>query len=180
MKKTIEHLKSKIRTVPHWPKQGVMFRDITTLLKDAEGYNKMMGLLVKRYKNMEIDYVAGIESRGFVTGSVLAHKLGVGFITIRKKGKLPGNVTSEEYDLEYGKDKIEIHTDAIKPGDKILICDDLIATGGTSVAACKLIEKLGGKVVECSFIIDLPDLKGKEKLENAGYKVFKLIDFEGD
>ena len=173
-------IKSKIRTVPHWPKQGVMFRDITTLLKDKEGYNRMIELLTRRYKKMKIDFVAGIESRGFITGSVLAHKLGVGFIPIRKSGKLPAETVSEEYELEYGKDKIEIHKDAIYEGNKILLVDDLIATGGTALAACKLIKKLGGEIVECSFIVDLPDLGGKKRLEKEGYKVFNIVEFEGN
>lgn len=173
-------IKSRIRTVPNWPKKGVMFRDITTLLKDPHGFNHMINLLTERYQNMDIDVIAGIESRGFIIGSALAHRLGIGFVPIRKKGKLPAETVSEEYDLEYGKDKIEIHKDAILPGSKVLLIDDLIATGGTSLAAANLIKKLDGKVVECSFIIDLPDLGGKKKLEDAGYKVFNLIEFEGE
>ncbi|MCK4589575.1 MAG: adenine phosphoribosyltransferase [Nanoarchaeota archaeon] len=176
----MEHIKSKIRTIPHFPKKGIMFRDITTLLKDSEGYNQMIELLVDRYKNLDIDFVAGIESRGFITGSVLAHRLGVGFIPIRKPGKLPAETVSEEYELEYGKDKIEVHKDAIKQGNKILLADDLIATAGTGVAAANLIQKLGGEIVECSFIVELPDLKGREKLEKKGLKVFSLFQFEGD
>jgi len=172
-------VKSKIRTVPHWPKQGVMFRDITTLLKDKEGYNRMIDLLVERYKDKKIDVVAGIESRGFITGSVLAHKLGIGFVPIRKPNKLPSETISEEYELEYGKDKIEIHKDAIQEGSRVLLIDDLIATGGTCVAAANLIQKLSGNIVECSFIVELPDLGGREKLENKGYKVFSLVEFEG-
>ena len=171
-------IKSKIRTVPHWPKQGIMFRDITTLLKDAHGFNHMIELLAERYKGKKIDVVAGIESRGFITGSVLAHRLGVGFVPIRKPGKLPHKTISAEFEKEYGKDKMEIHEDAIKKGDKVLIVDDLIATGGTCSAAIKLVEKLGGKVEECAFIIDLPDLKGKEKIK--GYKIFTMVEFEGD
>ncbi|MBW2966548.1 adenine phosphoribosyltransferase [Candidatus Woesearchaeota archaeon] len=173
-------VKSKIRTVPHWPKQGIMFRDITTLLKDKEGYNHMIDLLVERYKDMKVDVVAGIESRGFITGSVLAHRLGVGFVPIRKPGKLPAETVSEEYELEYGKDKIEVHTDAINKGDKVLLVDDLVATSGTAVAAANLIKKLGGEIVECSFIVELPDLKGREKLEKKGLKVFSLVQFEGE
>ena len=175
-----ELIKSKIRTVPHWPKKGVMFRDITTLLKDAHGFSHMIDLLVDRYKNIKIDVVAGIESRGFITGAALAHRLKLGFVPIRKKGKLPAETVSEEYDLEYGKDKIEVHKDAITKGNKVLLVDDLIATGGTALAACRLIKKLGGEIVECSFIVDLPDLGGKKKLEKAGYKVFNLVEFEGE
>jgi len=173
-------LKEKIRTVPHWPKQGIMFRDITTLLKDAQGFNHTINLLAERYIKKRIDLIAGIESRGFITGAALAHRLGLGFVPIRKKGKLPAEVVFEEYDLEYGKDKIEIHKDAIKKGQKVLIVDDLLATGGTCMAACNLVKKLGGEIVECCFIIDLPELGGKKKLENEGYKVFNLVEFEGE
>jgi adenine phosphoribosyltransferase len=171
---------SKIRSVKDWPKKGINFRDITTLIKNKEGLQDTMHQLKERYKDMEIDYVAGIESRGFITGATLAHGLNVGFIPIRKAGKLPADVISEEYDLEYGTDKIEIHTDAFNKGDKILIVDDLIATGGTAIAACKLIEKLGGEVVECSFIINLVDLGGSKKLEEKGHKVHSLVSFEGE
>jgi adenine phosphoribosyltransferase len=173
-------VKSKIRTIPHWPKKGVMFRDITTLLKDREGFNRMVDLLAERYKEKGIDIIAGIESRGFIVGSVLAHRLGIGFIPIRKPGKLPAETVSEEYELEYGKDKIEIHEDAIQKGSKVLLVDDLIATAGTSVAAANLIQRLGGEIVECSFVVELPDLKGRERLEKKGLKVFSLVQFEGD
>jgi adenine phosphoribosyltransferase len=173
-------IKEKIRTVPHWPKEGIMFRDITTLLKDNEGFNHMINLFFERYRDMRIDLVAGIESRGFITGAALAHKLGVGFVPIRKPGKLPAETIAEEYELEYGKDKVEVHLDAIKAGDQVLLVDDLIATGGTALAACNLIRKLGGEVVECSFIIDLVDIGGKRKLTNAGFRVFNLVEFEGE
>ncbi|MBN2373956.1 adenine phosphoribosyltransferase [bacterium] len=173
-------IKEKIRTVPHWPRQGIMFRDITTLLKDSEGFNHTIDIFVERYKEMKIDIVVGIESRGFITGAVLAHRLNVGFVPIRKPGKLPAQTISEEYELEYGKDKIEIHTDAIKKGDQVLLVDDLIATGGTALAACNLITKLGGNVVECSFIVDLIDIGGKRRLMEAGFNVFSLVAFEGE
>ncbi|MBD3309831.1 adenine phosphoribosyltransferase [Candidatus Woesearchaeota archaeon] len=175
-----ELVRSKIRTVPHWPKQGIMFRDITTLLKDREGYKHLMDLLVERYKDKDIDVVAGIESRGFITGAALAHRLGLGFVPIRKKGKLPHETVSEEYDLEYGKDAIEIHKDAVEPGMKVLLIDDLIATGGTAVAAANLIKKCGGEIVEASFIVDLPDLGGMKKLQQEGIRVHRLVEFEGD
>jgi adenine phosphoribosyltransferase len=175
-----ERIRSKIRTVPNWPKNGVMFRDITTLLQDAPTFNHTIELLKERYKNDEIDIVIGIESRGFIIGSALAHALGKGFVPIRKKGKLPHETESQEYSLEYGTDIIEIHKDAIMPGQKILLSDDLIATAGTAVAACQLIKKLGGEIVECCFIIELSDLHGREKLENEGYRVFSLVQFEGD
>ncbi len=173
-------IKQKIRTVPHWPKPGIMFRDITTLLKDAAGFKRTIDLLQQRYEKMLVDIVVGIESRGFILGSAVADRLGVGFAPIRKKGKLPAETVAEEYDLEYGKDKIEIHKDAIAPGMKVLLLDDLIATGGTALAACNLIKKLGGEVVECGCIVDLPELGGKKKLEAAGYKVFNLVEFEGE
>ncbi len=171
-------IKAKIRTVPHWPVEGVMFRDITTLLVDGRAFKHVCDELYNRYKDMEVDVVVGIESRGFIFGSVLAYKLGVGFVPIRKPGKLPYKTISAEFEKEYGKDKMEVHEDAIKKGDKVLLVDDLIATGGTVSAATSLIEKLGGEVVECAFIIDLPDLKGKEKLK--GYKIFSMCEFEGE
>jgi len=173
-------LAEKIRTVPNWPKPGIMFRDITTLLKDAEGFKTTVDLLYDRYKSLNVDAVAGIESRGFIIGAVLAHRLGVGFLPIRKPGKLPADTVSEEYELEYGRDRVEIHRDAVGKGQRILLVDDLIATGGTAFAGCHLIEKLGGEVVECAFIIDLVDLGGNRKLIDAGYKTFHLVEFEGE
>jgi len=171
-------VKLKIRTIPDFPKKGIMFRDITTLLRDKDGFDKVVEIFYNRYKNKQIDVVAGIEARGFIIGGILANKLGVGFVPIRKPGKLPGEVESEEYSLEYGKDKIEIHKDAIKPGQKILLIDDLIATGGTCLASCKLIEKLRGQIVECGFIVELENLGGRKKLEDKGYKVFSIVSFE--
>ncbi|MEN7982592.1 MAG: S-methyl-5'-thioadenosine phosphorylase [Nanoarchaeota archaeon] len=174
----LDYIKSKIRTIPDFPKSGIMFRDITTLFQNPEAMKKTIEILHKRYKDKKIDYVAGIEARGFIIGGSLAEKLNCGFIPIRKKGKLPHKVEQQEYELEYGTDTIEIHKDALNPGQRILIVDDLIATGGTAKASCQLIEKLGGEIVECSFIIDLPELGGKEKLAN--YPVFTLIEFEGE
>ena len=168
-----------IRTIPNWPKQGVMFRDITTLLKDAKAFNYVIDKLCKRYKNTPIDLVAGIESRGFILGGAIAHRLHKGFIPIRKEGKLPAKTEKESYELEYGRATVEIHVDAIPKGSRVLLVDDLIATGGTAMAAANLIEKLGGKVVECAFIIGLPDLGGMKKLEEK-YKVITLVDFEGE
>ena len=173
------NLKDVIRTIPHWPKQGVMFRDITTLLKDAKAFNYVIDNLCERYKNEHIDLVAGIESRGFILGGAIAHKLHKGFIPIRKEGKLPHETEKESYELEYGRATVEIHADAVPKGAKVLLVDDLIATGGTALAACRLIEKLGGKVVECAFIIGLPDLGGMKKLEEK-YKIITLVDFEGE
>lgn len=176
----MEHIKSKIRTIPHFPKQGIMFRDITTLLQDAQGLKDVVKELKERYKDIEIHSVAGIEARGFILAGVLAHELGTGCILLRKKGKLPYRTESITYDLEYGQDTIEIHADAIKKGEKVLIVDDLLATGGTMAAACDLIKRLGGDIVECAFIVDLPELGGKKKIEGKGYKVFNLVEFEGE
>ena len=175
-----EKIKTKIRTIPNWPKPGVMFRDITTLLQDAPMFKHTIDMLKERYTNVEVDVIVGVESRGFIIGAALAHSLNKGFVPIRKKGKLPYETESQEYELEYGTDVIEIHKDAIKKGQKVLLVDDLIATGGTALAACKLIEKLGGHLVECCFVIDLPDLQGRKKLEEAGYPVFSLVEFEGE
>jgi 5'-methylthioadenosine phosphorylase len=171
-------LKDNIRTVVDFPKPGIMFRDITTLLKDRESLKKLMEILYERYKDKEIDLVAGIESRGFVIAGMLADRLNCGLVLIRKPGKLPAETISESYDLEYGSDKVEIHKDAIAKGQKVLLIDDLIATGGTALASCKLIEKLEGKVEECCFIIELPDLKGREKLFK--YPVFSVVEFKGE
>lgn len=173
-------VKSHIRTVPHYPKPGIMFRDITTLLKDPIGLRVTIDEMVRRYENENIDKIAGIESRGFILGAPLAFALGKGFVPIRKQGKLPAETIGHDYELEYGTDRIEIHTDAIDQGEKILLVDDLIATGGTAEAACKLIEKMGGQVVECCFVIDLPDIGGRARLEKLGHRVFSLCEFEGD
>ncbi len=173
-----EFIKSKIRTIPDFPKQGIMFRDITTLLGDKESFDKVINIFYNRYKDKGIEVVAGIEARGFIIGGVLANKLGVGFIPIRKPGKLPYETESEEYSLEYGTDKVEIHKDAIQKGQKVLLVDDLIATGGTACASANLIERLSGQIYEIAFIIDLPDLGGREKLKK--WKVFSLVEFKGE
>ncbi len=173
-------IKSRIRTIPHYPKQGIMFRDITTLLKDPVGLRLTIDEIVKRYKGQKITKVAGIESRGFIIGTPVAYLLGVGFIPIRKKGKLPGDTIGHDYELEYGADRIEIHTDAISDGERILLIDDLIATGGTAEAAATLIGKMGGEVVECCFVVDLPEIGGRKRLEKMGLKVFTLCEFEGE
>lgn len=173
-------IKSLIRTVPHYPKQGVQFRDITTLLKDPLGLKVTVDELYKRYADLKIDKVVGVESRGFLIGTPLAYKLGVGFVPIRKQGKLPAETVGHDYELEYGSDRVEIHTDAVEKGERILLVDDLIATGGTAIASAALIEKLGGEVVECAFIIDLISLGGRKRLETKGYKMFALCEFEGD
>jgi len=173
-------IKSRIRTIPHYPHKGIMFRDITSLLKDPVGYRVMINELVNRYTGKRIDKVVGIEARGFIIGSALAYLLGVGFIPIRKKGKLPAETIGHDYDLEYGSDRIEIHADAFDKGERILLVDDLIATGGTAEAAASLIEKIGGKLIECCFVIDLPDIGGAERLRKKGRKVFTLCEFEGE
>ena len=173
-------IKSLIRTIPHYPKQGIMFRDITTLLKDPIGLRSTIDQIAKRYKGQPVSKVVGIESRGFIIGAPVAYLLGVGFVPIRKKGKLPAETIGHDYELEYGADRIEVHTDAISPGDRILLVDDLIATGGTAEAAVALIRKMGAEVVECCFIIDLPDVGGRKRLEKLGLKVFALCEFEGE
>jgi adenine phosphoribosyltransferase len=173
-------IKSKIRTIENYPIDGVMFRDITTLFQDPESLREAIDLLVDRYKDLKIDKIAAIEARGFLLGAPLAYLLNVGLILIRKPGKLPAKTIDQEYKLEYGLDRIEVHDDAIKKGEKILIVDDLIATGGTVEAAVKLVEKMQGEVLECCFIVDLPDIGGRTRLENMGQKVFTLCEFEGE
>ncbi|MCX5717299.1 MAG: adenine phosphoribosyltransferase [Nitrospirae bacterium] len=175
-------IKSKIRTVPDYPKKGIMFRDITTLIKDPVGFRLVIDSLTQRYitRDIKFDVIVGIESRGFIIGGALSYTLGRGFVPIRKKGKLPAEKITHEYELEYGTDIIEIHKDAIKKGDKVLLVDDLLATGGTAMAAAALIEKLGGSVSEMCFIVDLPEVGGRKKVEAKGYKVFALTEFEGD
>ncbi len=171
-------LKSTIRTIPHWPKHGVMFRDITSLLENPEAFNFAIKKLKERYQGKNITKVAGIESRGFIFGAVLAKELGLPFVLIRKPGKLPGETVSQEYQLEYGTDKIEMLKSSLNVGDHVLVVDDLLATAGTALAACSLVEKVGGKVFGVAVVIDLPDLKGAEKLSK--YELFKLVEFEGD
>ncbi len=173
-------IKTLIRTIPHYPHQGIMFRDITTLLKDPVGLRSTVDQIVKRYKGQPISKVVGIESRGFIIGAPVAYQLGVGFVPIRKKGKLPAQTIGHDYQLEYGADRVEIHTDAISPGERVLLIDDLLATGGTAEAAAALIAKMGAQVLECCFIVDLPDVGGRKRLEQLGLKVFALCEFEGE
>ena len=173
-------IKSKIRTIENYPIDGVMFRDITTLLQDPEGLRESIDQLVNRYKDLKINKIVAIEARGFILGAPLAYLLNIGLVLIRKPGKLPSETINQEYKLEYGSDMVEIHIDAIKKGERVLIVDDLIATGGTAEAAVRLIQKVQGEIVECCFIIDLPDLGGSEKLEKMGQKVFTLCEFEGE
>lgn len=175
-------IKSKIRTIPDYPKKGIMFRDITTLIKDPVGFRLVIDSFTQRYVkgDIEFDVIVGIESRGFIIGGALSYTLGKGFIPIRKAGKLPAEKISHEYALEYGTDKIEMHKDAINKGTKVIIIDDLLATGGTALAAAALIEKMGGIVSEMAFIVDLPDIGGHKKLTEKGYKVYCQTEFEGD
>lgn len=173
-------VRSLIRTVPHYPKQGIMFRDVTTLLKDGQGLRIVINELVNRYTGKKIDKILGIEARGFIVGAPLAYQLGVGFVPLRKKGKLPAQTIGHDYALEYGTDRVEIHLDAISKGERVVIVDDLIATGGTAEAAVKLTELCGGIVEECAFVVDLPDLGGRQRLEKLGHPVFTMIEFEGE
>lgn len=174
------HLKTLIRTVPDFPRRGIQFRDITTLLKDAEGFKATIDALARRCEGRLIDKVAGIEARGFVLGAALAYRLSAGFIPIRKKGKLPGETFSEEYALEYGSDAVELHVDAVRPGENVLVVDDLLATGGTAEATIRLLEKAGAHIEEACVVIELPALGGRERLRRAGHGVYSLCEFEGD
>ncbi len=175
-------IKSRIRTIPNYPKKGIMFRDITTLIKDPVGFRLVIDNFTQRYIKGDInfDLIVGIEARGFIIGGALAYTLGKGFVPIRKKGKLPAEVVRHEYELEYGKDTVEVHKDAICQGAKVLLVDDLLATGGTALAAASLVEKLGGCVTELAFIVNLPDVGGYKRLKDKGYSVYCLTDFEGD
>ncbi len=171
----MEDLKTIIRDIPDFPKKGIIFKDITTLLADAQSFQKMIDLLSHRYVGKRIDKVVGVEARGFIIGAALAYKLGAGVVLVRKPGKLPSETFKMSYDLEYGSDTLEIHTDAIRKGEKILIADDLLATGGTMAAVVGMVNKMGGDIVECCFMTELEFLKGREKL--PADKVFSLLKF---
>lgn len=171
-----ELVKGKIRDVVDFPKKGIVFKDITTVLKDAEGLRRIINYLTEHYKDAGIDYVAGIESRGFIFGTPLAYNLGAGFVVIRKPGKLPADTVSVDYDLEYGSDTLEIHSDAIEEGSKVLIVDDLLATGGTAAAACQLVEKVGGEVAGTAFVIELSFLNGREKMPE-GVDIMSMVTY---
>ncbi len=175
----VPDLKSLIRTIPDYPKTGIMFRDVTTLLGNADGFRAAIQQMAAPYAGARVQAVAGIEARGFILGGAIADRLGCGFVPFRKKGKLPWKTIGQEYTLEYGVDIIEMHEDAIRPGERILIVDDLIATGGTAEAAVKLVQRSGGKVVGATFIIDLPDLGGMRKLAALGVNGHALLAFEG-
>jgi len=176
-----DYLRNHIRTVPDWPSPGVQFRDITPLLQDPKVFRVMVDAFVHRYMDpgMRPDVVAGLDARGFILGSVIAYELAVGFVPIRKKGKLPFTTVEETYELEYGSATVELHTDAVKPGQRVLLVDDLIATGGTMMAGKRLLEKLGAQVVEGAAIVDLPELGGSARLREAGLPLFTLLDFAG-
>jgi len=176
--KSCEYIKSKVRSIPNWPIKGVIFRDITTLLQDPKASKEICQIFFNRYVNEKVDKIVGIDARGFLFGSVLAVELGIGFVPIRKKGKLPYKTISESYTLEYGEETIEIHEDAIERGDSVVIIDDLMATGGTMAASAALVEKLSGDILECAFVIELPDLKGREKMGDRN--LFAIIEFEGE
>ncbi|MEM6384663.1 MAG: adenine phosphoribosyltransferase [Pseudomonadota bacterium] len=169
-----------IRTIVDFPHEGIMFRDVTTLFSDPRGLRICIDQLLEPYAGQQIDKVVGLEARGFIIGGAIAHQLSVGFVPIRKKGKLPGATISEEYKLEYGEAVMEVHDDAIEPGEKVLVVDDLLATGGTAEAGLKLLERLGAEIIGCAFIVDLPDLGGRAKLQSLGMDVHVLCAFDGD
>jgi adenine phosphoribosyltransferase len=176
-----EYLRRHIRTVPDWPAPGVQFRDITPLLQNPRVFRVLVDAFVHRYMDPALrpDLVAGLDARGFILGSVVAYELGLGFVPIRKKGKLPFTTVEETYELEYGSATVELHTDAVRPGQKVLLIDDLIATGGTMMAGRRLLEKLGGTVIEGAAIVDLPELGGSQRLKTSGLQLFTLVDFAG-
>jgi adenine phosphoribosyltransferase len=172
------NLKSSVRSIADWPIPGVVFRDLTTLMNHPEAFRQSCDILYDRYRHQEIDQIVGIDARGFVFGAVLAYKLGVGFVPVRKKGKLPAETVEESYSLEYGSGTLEIHKDALDAGDKVVIVDDLIATGGTVGATVQLVRALGAKIIECAFLIELPDLKGRSRIVDCD--VFAIMEFEGE
>ncbi len=176
---TISLIKSSIKSIPDYPKPGILFRDVTSLMEDAQAYRATIQLLVERYKDMGFTKVVGTEARGFLFGAPLAIELGIGFVPVRKPGKLPRKTLSESYELEYGMDTLEIHVDAIQENDQVLIIDDLLATGGTIEATTKLIRRLGGKAEHAGFVINLPELGGDKRLEALDLEIFSICDFEG-
>ena len=176
MNKTV---KDYIRTIADFPHAGILYRDVTTLFADARGFRMAIDQLLTPYAGLRIDKVAGLEARGFILGGAVAHQLSTGFVPIRKQGKLPGRTVSQSYTLEYGEAVVEVHVDALQPGEKVLLVDDLLATGGTAEAGIRLIERLGGQIIGCAFVVDLPDLGGRKRLESMGMEVHTLCAFEG-
>ena len=174
-----DYIRERIRTVPDWPQPGIQFRDITPLLQDKKTFRVLVDVFVHRYMDQKLDYVAGVDARGFFLGAVVAYELNLGFIPVRKKGKLPFRTVEEEYELEYGSATVEIHTDACGKGDRILLIDDLVATGGTMVAASRLLERIGAQVVEAAAIVDLPELGGSRLIREQGIPLFTVCDFAG-
>ncbi|MDY7540274.1 adenine phosphoribosyltransferase [Undibacterium sp. RTI2.1] len=174
-----DYIKEHIRTVENWPQQGVMFRDITPLLQNPKVFRVLIDMFVHRYMDEKLDVVAGLDARGFIIGSVLAYELNLGFVPIRKKGKLPFHTVSEQYELEYGSATVELHSDACKPGDRVVLIDDLIATGGTMMAGKKLLERLGAEVVEGAVIVDLPELGGSKLIQASGMPLYTVCNFDG-
>jgi adenine phosphoribosyltransferase len=171
--------KTVIRTIPDYPKPGIMFRDITTLLGNPRAFRRAVDEMVQPFAGARLDKIAGIEARGFILGGAIAHQLSIGFVPVRKKGKLPHTVVGEDYALEYGTDRVEIHADAVQPGERVLVVDDLIATGGTAMAAIRLLERVGAKIAGCSFVIDLPEIGGADRIRALGHDVTALVAFEG-
>ncbi len=174
-----DEIKNTIRTVANWPQPGVMFRDIMPLLQDPKIFRKIIDSFVHRYQSTGLNAIAAVDARGFILGAPLAYELGISLVPVRKKGKLPFDTVTQPYDLEYGTAEIELHTDAFQAGDKVLVIDDLIATGGTMLAACELVKKINAQVVEVAAIIDLPDLSGSAKLKEAGFDVYAICEFDG-
>ena len=174
-----DYIRAHIRTVPDWPVAGVQFRDITPLLANPRVFRVLIDQFVHRYFDVRPSAIAGLDARGFIIGSVLAYELNVGFVPIRKKGKLPFTTVAETYELEYGSATVEMHTDAVQPGDRVVLIDDLIATGGTMLAGMRLLERLGAEVIEGAAIVDLPELQGSQRLRDAGLKLYTLVDFVG-
>ncbi|WP_218355402.1 adenine phosphoribosyltransferase [Alteromonas lipotrueiana] len=174
---TAEYIKSVVKTVPDYPKPGIQFRDVTSVLEDHKAFSACIELLLEKYKDVKFDKVAGTEARGFLFGAPLAIEMGIGFVPVRKPNKLPREVVRESYDLEYGTDTLEIHKDAIVPGDKVLLIDDLLATGGTIAASAKLIRRLGGTINHAGFVIELPELGGDEKLSELGIQTYSICEF---
>ncbi|NKN38370.1 adenine phosphoribosyltransferase [Agrobacterium sp. a22-2] len=179
MSKIVSELEASIRSIPDYPKPGIVFRDITTLLGNARAFRRAVDELVQPYAGLKIDKIAGMEARGFILGGAVAHQLSAGFVPIRKKGKLPHTTVRIAYSLEYGVDEMEMHVDAVQPGEKVILVDDLIATGGTAVGAVQLLRQIGADVVSACFVIDLPDLGGRKKLEALGVEVRTLVEFSG-